>query len=415
MKTIEVANIDSSTGGGAIRAYKILLYRAKTRVECQSLLLGYNSQTLRESRERCPPIGFALPSKILTLLPLPQSMKSALLPLKLIFYFKRYGKIDADIVISHHETIESLRLSANLAETLGSKSLAILQLPPIYGNKSRLDNIMEAVQTFNYLLTTPKLDVRDIPWIMYMRSIYRPWNEAFYEVVDYYLKRFDMLLAVSPSIPLEMGENWSSRVLSLRPGYGFDENELSLLRDLKSRRVHSKPIVVFPARLEVRKGLSDLVLATRLIVRERRDFKLLVIGRGRDDIVRRFMSIVSRFNLKDNIIMMGYVPRYESFLLRREAKLILYPSHIDSYSYSVAESLLMGVPVIAYDIPALKLNFGGVDGLYLVRELDIEALAQKVLELLEARDISVGEPKVKLYDEVALEEKIILDKIAEKI
>ncbi|MEM4771069.1 MAG: glycosyltransferase family 4 protein, partial [Acidilobaceae archaeon] len=240
-------------------------------------------------------------------------------------------------------------------------------------------------------------------------------NEAFYEVVDYYLKRFDMLLAVSPSIPLEMGENWSSRVLSLRPGYGLDENELSLLRDLKSRRVHSKPIVVFPARLEVRKGLSDLVLATRLIVRERRDFKLLVIGRGRDDIVRRFMSIVSRFNLKDNIIMMGYVPRYESFLLRREAKLMLYPSHIDSYSYSVAESLLMGVPVIAYDIPALKLNFGGVDGLYLVRELDIEALAQKVLELLEARDISVGEPKVKLYDEVALEEKIILDKIAEKI
>ncbi|MEM1851868.1 MAG: glycosyltransferase, partial [Acidilobaceae archaeon] len=134
----------------------------------------------------------------------------------------------------------------------------------------------------------------------------------------------------------------------------------------------------------------------------------------REDIVKRLMRIASRLNLKDNIIMTGYVSRRESFLLRRNAKLTLYPSHADSYSYSVAESLLMGVPVVAYDIPALKLNYGDVDGLYLVRESDVEALAQKVLELLEARDVSVGEPKVKLYSEIALEEKIVLDKIAEK-
>ncbi|MEM4680853.1 MAG: glycosyltransferase family 4 protein, partial [Acidilobaceae archaeon] len=163
------------------------------------------------------------------------------------------------------------------------------------------------------------------------------------------------------------------------------------LKILGFHKVYPKPIAVFPSRLAIQKGLPDLILATRLIIRERKDFKLLIVGRGREDIVKRLMRIASRLNLKDNIIMTGYVSRRESFLLRRNAKLTLYPSHADSYSYSVAESLLMGVPVVAYDTPALKLNYGDVDGLYLVRESDVEALAQKVLELLEARDVSVGE------------------------
>ncbi|MEM0340667.1 MAG: glycosyltransferase family 4 protein [Acidilobaceae archaeon] len=413
MKTLEIANVDLSAGG-TLRAYKMLLYRAKTGVECQSLLLGYNSQTLREVKERCPTIGFALPSKVLERLPLPVSVKTALLPLRLAFYFEKHGKIDTDILVSHHETIESLRLSASLAETQALKSLAILQSPPLYGDRIRLNNIMGAFQAFNYLLTMSKLDIRDIPWIIYTKSLYRFWNKTFYKAVDHYLKKFNRLLAVSPSIPLEMGENWNSRVLSLKPGNGFDEDEVSLLKNLRFHKVYPKPIAVFPSRLAIQKGLPDLILATRLIIRERKDFKLLIVGRGREDIVKRLMRIASRLNLKDNIIMTGYVSRRESFLLRRNAKLTLYPSHADSYSYSVAESLLMGVPVVAYDIPALKLNYGDVDGLYLVRESDVEALAQKVLELLEARDVSVGEPKVKLYSEIALEEKIVLDKIAEK-
>jgi len=56
----------------------------------------------------------------------------------------------------------------------------------------------------------------------------------------------------------------------------------------------------------------------------------------------------------------------------------------------------MYVPLVAHDIPALKPNYDGVDDLYLIPESDVEALARKALELLEARRAEVGTPKVKL-------------------
>jgi len=157
-----------------------------------------------------------------------------------------------------------------------------------------------------------------------------------------------------------------------------------------------------------------LLLAVKLIVRERSNFKLLTTGSSRPRVRRQFETIVSKLRLKNNIVMLGYMPRLKSFSMRSKAKLTLYPSRYDSHSYSVAEQLLIGVPAVAYDIPALKLNYAGVDGLYLVPEGDVEALAQKALELLEARRVEVGVPRVKLNKRVALEEKAVIEKVVER-
>jgi glycosyltransferase involved in cell wall biosynthesis len=101
---------------------------------------------------------------------------------------------------------------------------------------------------------------------------------------------------------------------------------------------------------------------------------------------------------------------HDYWSLRRKARLAIYPSHVDSFSYTVLESLLLGVPVVAYNIPALRLNYSGVEGLYLVEEGDIEALATKVLEVLERRRVEVGIPPVRTNYEVALEEKALIEK-----
>ncbi len=118
--------------------------------------------------------------------------------------------------------------------------------------------------------------------------------------------------------------------------------------------------------------------------------------------------IAANLGLKDNVVLLGYMRRdHDYWSLRRKAKLTLYPSHVDSFSYIVLESLLLGVPVVAYNIPALKLNYGG---LYLVEEGDVEALATKVLEVLERRRVEVGIPPVRTNYEVALEEKALIEK-----
>ncbi|MEM1639817.1 MAG: glycosyltransferase [Desulfurococcaceae archaeon] len=81
----------------------------------------------------------------------------------------------------------------------------------------------------------------------------------------------------------------------------------------------------------------------------------------------------------------GVVPRAERFKLIAEAKLVLYPSHVDSSPYSVLESLMLGTLVVAYDIPALRLYYGSTRGVYLVREGDVEALSKETIDVLSSR------------------------------
>jgi len=417
IRTLEVATVNPKAGGGALRATIMLSYRRATGVDCRSILLDYNPSSLKRFIASCPPQALVQTRRLADLTPLPGSLKGSLAPHILLFSTKALTfKVEhrPHLVISHHEPVEALRVTLKLAEELEALSLAILQLPPIYGDRKRLERIEASINLFYELLRASYLNPRDYIGYIYFRNIWKGWNKLFYGLTERLLRRFDALLALSPSIPLEMGGEWINRVVSLKPGYGFEVEELKILRSYRGESRAESKYAVFPARLAIQKGLADLLLATKLIVREYSGFKLLVLGSGHPKIRRYFERIASKLGLKDNIVMLGYMPRLESFAMRSKAKLTLYPSHHDSYSHSAAEQLLMGVPVVAYDIPALKLNYAGVDGLYLVPEGDVEALAQKALELLDARRVEVGVPRVKLNKRVALEERVVIEKVVER-
>jgi glycosyltransferase involved in cell wall biosynthesis len=69
------------------------------------------------------------------------------------------------------------------------------------------------------------------------------------------------------------------------------------------------------------------------------------------------MELARKLNIHDKILLTGHIPREELFMLKAKALVHLYPSHEDAFPYSVLESLALGTPVVAYDIPALRINF----------------------------------------------------------
>jgi len=58
----------------------------------------------------------------------------------------------------------------------------------------------------------------------------------------------------------------------------------------------------------------------------------------------------------------------------------VYPSHEDSFSLVVLESLALGTMVVAYDIPAIREVYG--DLVYTVQEGDINSMARGVIKVL---------------------------------
>ncbi|MEM2622874.1 MAG: glycosyltransferase, partial [Candidatus Nezhaarchaeales archaeon] len=118
-----------------------------------------------------------------------------------------------------------------------------------------------------------------------------------------------------------------------------------------------------------------------------------------------------RLGLEDRIVLTGTVPRAERFRIVAKANLMLYPSHVDAFSYAVLESLHLGTPVVAYDIPALKLYYDGRPGVRLVKEGDVEALVAETLNILSSKSVEVEPPQLRSWDEIMQEETNLIKRI----
>lgn len=416
LKTIEVADIDLKKGGGAYRTYKMLMARSSTDVECRSILMSFTRDTFRDIQGTCPPQGIAYVKRLLAIASkgfLSITLRS--LPSRLSLDIRLRKPVnDADVVVCHMGDIICMKIALEISKQMGSKSVTILQLPPFFNDSKRISGIVDSLFLFQKLQTMAESSLKDL-----LNSSYGVMDTLFLKSAMRYLtppllggilRRFDLVLAVSRSIPVEMG--WEDRVVAMDPGVGFDEEELNYMRSLRLKRPE-KPwlYAVFPARPAPVKGLADLLIAVKIIARSKRDFKIAISASERDRIGLSIIKIAKKLGILDNIVLTGYIPQRGDLLsFRAGARLSLYPSHMDSYSYAVAESLLLGTPVVAYDIPALRINYGNLNGVYLVKEGDIEALAQKALEILDAKNIDVEEPRVKLFSEIAVEEKKIMEK-----
>lgn len=88
--------------------------------------------------------------------------------------------------------------------------------------------------------------------------------------------------------------------------------------------------------------------------------------------------------LSDHIVYKGYLTGNELYDVVSKAKCVVYPSHEDTFSLSILESITVGTPVVSYDIPGPKSVFNGLPAVKFVREYDIDAMSKEVANLFKA-------------------------------
>jgi glycosyltransferase involved in cell wall biosynthesis len=118
-------------------------------------------------------------------------------------------------------------------------------------------------------------------------------------------------------------------------------------------------------------------------------------GRISPEIYSYIRRALRRLGVEDKVVFTGFVSREKRFEIVAKAKLMLYPSHVDSY---------LGTPVVGYRIPALEIYYSKCPGVELVEEGDVEALTVKAINVLEKGEDAVEPPKIKSWKEVISEE-----------
>lgn len=124
------------------------------------------------------------------------------------------------------------------------------------------------------------------------------------------------------------------------------------------------------------KGVDLLVDVARRVLGERRDWRLTIVGAGRD----ATLLTALRDEFPGRVRHLGFVPEDGLPRTYASADLLWLTSRAESFSLVAVEAYTQGVPVVSFDIPGLE-DVSSIlpDGR--VPPFDTTAFASKVLEL----------------------------------
>lgn len=140
--------------------------------------------------------------------------------------------------------------------------------------------------------------------------------------------------------------------------------------------------IISIGRLSPEKGFLDLLDVFSLVSKNRKDWKLNIIGDGIErDLIKEKIEILG---LEDNVILHGYKDKEYIKDIFMKSSIYAMGSHEESFGLVLIESQSFGVPCIAFSSAtgACEIIENGKNG-YLIDNRDKEEMAQKIISLID--------------------------------
>lgn len=142
--------------------------------------------------------------------------------------------------------------------------------------------------------------------------------------------------------------------------------------------------ILFVGRVSAEKGLSKLFEASRLI---QIPHQILVVGDG--PAMQDAKSQASQLGIEKRVHFTGWVDRVTLETIYQKTCLVVVPSvATESFGRVGAEALLAGVPVVTFDLGAVRSWLEDGKSGYLIPPFDVEELAHRIEYLLTNRQIA---------------------------
>ncbi len=121
----------------------------------------------------------------------------------------------------------------------------------------------------------------------------------------------------------------------------------------KHKNTKTKDYLLFVGNLQPRKNLIKILEALTRVESSKRP-KLVVAGNIQDKTeLDRFNEFIIKHNLKDRVVLMGYVSEDELDKLYSECLGVLYPSIYEGFGYNILEAFYYKKPLITSKISSM--------------------------------------------------------------
>lgn len=141
-----------------------------------------------------------------------------------------------------------------------------------------------------------------------------------------------------------------------------------------------RPMVLFLGRLHEKKGVELLLPALAKIPADRRP-RLVLVGPGQTDYLRRLRAIVSRWQLEADVVFTGPLGGQAKHAAIAAADVFVLPSYQENFAITVVEAMHGGTPVIVSDRVNLHSDLLAHDAAVCC-DLNAESIAQQIMTLL---------------------------------
>lgn len=212
--------------------------------------------------------------------------------------------------------------------------------------------------------------------IKYSKLVSLAKTLAFYITLPL-LKRAEAIIAVSNFTAKALRNNGVSGAKVFVSGNAVDLDLISKVEPYADEKIFDG---VFVGRIAKEKGVFDLLKVWKKVVEVRKGAKLLIIGSGLELSFLKEKILAS--GLENRVFVRGRCSDRGLYSLLKSSKVFIFPSLFEGWGIAVAEALACGLPVVAYDIPALREVFGKCKSVHLVPIKDVRRMTSIVTKIL---------------------------------
>ncbi|OPY78527.1 MAG: Lipopolysaccharide core biosynthesis protein RfaG [Syntrophorhabdus sp. PtaU1.Bin058] len=187
--------------------------------------------------------------------------------------------------------------------------------------------------------------------------------------------RYSRIVAISDMIKGHMTEHYNLTDDSIDVVYNGVDTERFRPAAMMPE---GPPRILFSAGNFRLKGLSPLLFALGEVSKETKDFRLMVMGRGRKE---RYMEMVDALNIGNNVTFLGESSSPED--VYRDAHILVHPTFYDACSLTTMESMASGLPTITTKWNGAATLISEREGYVIDEPRNVASLASAIKALLD--------------------------------
>ena len=188
-------------------------------------------------------------------------------------------------------------------------------------------------------------------------------------------------------------------------GNGVDEK-----RFLPKQNAPKARYILYTGRLDLRKGLFDLIECGRSICKKYPDVSFFIPGKG--NLSYKLQKKVKELGLQERFKFLGFVDREKLIQLYQNASIYVLPSRYEGLPTVLLEAMSCGLPVVATAVGGTpEVISSGKNGI-LIRPKSPNEIADAISMLLDNEELR---RKIGVAARKTIEERYTWDIISDKI